>query len=215
MTGCMPVALPTREVEDHLFARGTAVVLGVDEVGRGAIAGPCAVGIAAAPAGMGPWPDGLRDSKLVSERRRGPLAEAVAGWLPIHAVGYSSAVEIDAVGITEALRLAAARAFGSVVASLDPDVTVVVLLDGSHNWLRGLDLPYRVVTRVKADRDCVSVAAASVLAKVDRDQVMAGLAGQHPAYGWESNKGYGSAGHYAAIAEHGPVPGVHRVTWLR
>lgn len=214
-----PATDPTRDLEDSLFSRGAHLIYGVDEVGRGAIAGPVSVGVTAFTPDLGAHPDGLRDSKLISEKKRPIIADAVANWIPVHAVGSASAEEIDSVGITKALALAGMRALADVrdqLTAIGQGTAGWLLLDGSHNWL-GTTHPFSdvtVITRVKADRDCVSVAAASVLAKVSRDQQMIDLAVQHPEYAWEKNKGYGAAAHYAGIQAHGPIPGLHRLTWL-
>jgi ribonuclease HII len=138
-------------------------------------------------------------------------------------VGHASANEIDELGIIGALRLAGNRAWFAVLAAgITPEV---VLLDGSHNWLSpdlqpslfddapaapGCDAP--VHTLVKADMQCLSVAAASILAKVERDTMMGALHAQYPAYGWDENKGYGTAAHKDALRAAGPTP-YHRVSW--
>lgn len=218
-THMSPAVEPTRDLEDTLFARGVPRIYAVDEVGRGAISGDASVGITVFTPDLGPHPDGLRDSKLISEKKRPLIAAAVRDWIPVHAVGSATADEIDTVGITKALALAGMRALSDVrdqLTARGEDTTGWLLLDGSHNWL-GTTHPYpdiTVITRVKADRDCVSVAAASVLAKVDRDQKMVDLALIHPHYAWEKNKGYGAPAHYAGLQTHGPVPGIHRLTWL-
>lgn len=215
----MPAVDPTVETETRLFQMGATVILSIDEVGRGAIAGPCGVGVAAYLPNAAQAPAGIRDSKVVSEKKRIALAPLIAEWLPAYSVGYASADEIDSLGINKGLALAGARALEDTLthlASSGVDASkAIVLLDGSHNWLGAATGGLRVVTQVKADRDCLSVAAASVLAKVGRDTLMEELAEKHPQYGWAGNKGYGAAGHYAAIKEHGPVPGLHRMTWLK
>jgi len=209
---------PTLDVERSLIAQGATIVIGCDEVGRGAIAGPVAVGVAAASSEAiadGLVPVGLRDSKLLSEKRREVLAPLAAGWLP-HAVGSASPDEVESVGIVAALGLAAFRALGDLHRAGTSLVGGVVLLDGSHDWLTPA-LPVgsglRVVTRVKADRDCAVVAAASVIAKVDRDGRMRSAHETAPEYGWRSNKGYGSPGHAAALREHG-THALHRRSWV-
>lgn len=205
---------PTRDVEESLLAAGARFVIGCDEVGRGAIAGPVAVGLAAVAQGFGEHPAGLRDSKLLSEKRREAIAPAAADWARASAVGFASAAEVDELGIIAALGLAGRRALVELheigVAIADS----VVLLDGAHDWVTpALNSPPRVVTRVKADRDCVAVAAASVIAKVRRDRIMIEADAACPGYGWSGNKGYGSPAHFAAIAELGTTS-MHRVTWL-
>lgn len=210
----MPPIDPTRDVENALFANGADWVIGVDEVGLGALAGPVTIAMCAIRPDTPPAPPGLRDSKALTARARTALAPVLDTWAPDYQLGYSTAPEIDAHGITAALQLAARRAWTALAARIHPTERTVLLLDGSNNWLAGLHLPQQVITRVKADRDCVCVAAASVLAKTARDTLLEQLHEQHPQYAWNSNKGYGSAAHRAGIAEYGPVPGLHRHTWL-
>ncbi|MDM4762902.1 ribonuclease HII [Galbitalea sp. SE-J8] len=207
-----PVVDPTRRAELALHRAGARYVIGADEVGRGAIAGPVAVGVAVVEHRMRSAPAGLRDSKLLSEKRREALHPLVERWAIHSAVGLATAAEIDEVGIIRALGLAGARA----IARLDPLVLAeaVVLLDGNHDYLSAaLEPRLPVHTRIKADQDCTAVAAASVLAKVHRDRLMIAAHADAPVYGWSANKGYAAAAHYAAIAEHGPHA-LHRATWL-
>lgn len=179
------------------------------------MAGPVSVGMAVIDAGNTEIPDGLRDSKLLSEKRREVLAPIAAEWVLHSAVGEASAAEVDELGITACLGLAGKRALLALHASGADIAASVVLLDGSQDWLNpALASPLRVQTRIKADRDCASVAAASVIAKVNRDRFMIAAHEHHPLYGWEGNKGYGSPAHMAAIAEHGATP-LHRVTWIK
>ena len=205
---------PTLEVELAAFAAGAELVIGLDEVGRGAIAGPVAVGAHAVPLGVEAFPEGLRDSKLLSEKKREAIAPLVNEWGP-GAVGFATADEIDEHGITAMLGESARRALLELhTAGVSVDRALIVL-DGSHDWLSPvLRAPLNVVTRVGADRACASVAAASVRAKVARDAVMRAAHEDHPHYGWASNKGYGAAAHYAGIAEHG-LTGFHRKTWIK
>ncbi len=210
----MAVADPTLEVETLLHEQGVPFVIGCDEVGRGAIAGPVAVGLSVVDAGVGGHPLGLRDSKLLSEKRREELSPLAASWVRHSTVGLASPEEVDEIGIIAALGLAGRRALTALHEAGVPILRSVVLLDGSHDWLTpALASPPRVETRVKADRDCASVAAASVIAKVHRDRIMRELDAVHPGYGWAGNKGYGSADHFAAIAALG-ASDHHRRTWL-
>lgn len=205
---------PTLAFELEHFERGAALVIGVDEVGRGAIAGPVAVGVHAVVAGTAEFPEGLRDSKLLSEKRRETLHPHVEAW-GAGAVGFSEASEIDEHGITAMLGEAARRALLELHRSGVAVERAVILLDGSHDWLTPvLRSPLHVVTRVGADRSCAAVAAASVRAKVLRDALMRDAHGERPHYAWASNKGYGSKAHYAGIAEHGLTP-LHRRTWIK
>lgn len=210
-----PAVEPTLDVERALHAEGAEWVVGCDEVGRGAIAGPVAVGMAAVLVDCVAPPAGLRDSKLLSEKRREALHPLTAEWCRRHAVGLASADEVDRFGIVAALGLAGRRALVDLHHQGVAVPRSVVVLDGSHDWLTpALVSPPEVRTRVKADRDCASVAAASVLAKVHRDRLMVAAHDEHPGYAWASNKGYGSPAHYAGLAEHGSSP-LHRTSWLR
>lgn len=206
--------VPNLEVETALHGSGVRLVIGCDEVGRGAIAGPVAVGLCVVDATVGPVPIGLKDSKLLSEKRREAIAPLAAQWVLFSAVGTASAQEVDGVGIIAALGLAGKRALVMLHEQGAAIRDGAVLLDGSHDWLTSaLASPLRVITRVKADRDCASVAAASVIAKVHRDRLMIQADAAQPGYGWSGNKGYGSAGHFAAIAQLGATE-FHRHTWL-
>jgi ribonuclease HII len=205
---------PHLEVERALIARGFSAVIGVDEVGRGALAGPVSVGAVAWWPVLDTPPLGVRDSKKVPEKARDGLAEAIRAWTPAVAVGHADPHEVDGQGIVGALGLAAARAVAHVVRLLGSGGKPVVLLDGSQDWLtRALGFPLPVVTQVKADRDCVSVAAASVVAKAERDGVMRQLAVSFPDYGFASHKGYGSAAHMAALRTAG-LSAVHRRSFV-
>ncbi|THG32060.1 ribonuclease HII [Naasia lichenicola] len=198
---------------------GAEFVIGCDEVGRGAIAGPVAVGVCIVDIRKR-VPRGLRDSKLLSEKVRESLAPPVAGWAVGSAIGMSSNDEIDRFGLTIALGLAGSRA---VIGLLEQGFELggsALILDGKFDYLtpalarEGVGSGPRVVTRIKADMDCASVSGASVLAKVARDRLMIDHHEQRPHYGWVSNKGYGSASHWAAIDQVGPSE-LHRHTWLR
>jgi ribonuclease HII len=210
----MAVADPTLDVETGLHDGGARFVIGCDEVGRGAIAGPVGVGLVVIDRNVGPLPPGLRDSKMLSEKRREECAPLAESWVLHAAVGLSSAAEIDSIGIMAALGLAARRALvrlHELGARIDLSV---VLLDGSYDWLTpALSKPPRVHTLAKADRDCASVAAASVIAKVHRDRLMIEADARIPGYHWSGNKGYGSSEHYAALDRQGPSE-LHRRTWL-
>jgi ribonuclease HII len=213
--GTVVSAAPTLEVEHALFAAGAPVVIGVDEVGRGAVAGIVAVGVCAILPDVDAPPLRLRDSKLLSPARRAEVEPLVRVWSAAVAVGEAEPSEIDAHGIVAALGMAARRGL-IALHELGVDVAAAtVLLDGSHDWLTpALRSPPRIQTRIKADRDCASVAGASVVAKQHRDALMVADHERWPLYGWNGNKGYGSPAHLAAVFEHGPSPR-HRVTWLR
>jgi ribonuclease HII len=216
----MPPVSVSLRAERQLLRDGATVVCGVDEVGRGALSGPVTVGVVLVDARMRSLP-GVRDSKLLTPIARQALVPRIQRWALGYAVGHASAAEIDEVGIIAALRRAGLRALAAL--PVRPDA---ILLDGSHDWLTTpgqgslLDEPNPdsgagigpVTTRVKADLTCASVAAASVLAKTERDAIMADLAREHPAYGWAENKGYASPEHVAALQERGPCEW-HRRSW--
>ncbi|WP_255491811.1 MULTISPECIES: ribonuclease HII [unclassified Actinotalea] len=225
-----PQVRPDLRHERALLRAGARVVVGMDEVGRGALAGPVSVGAVAVDLTTRTCPQGVADSKLLTPLARQRLLPALGRWGLARAVGHAQPEEIDALGIIAALRLAGHRALDALVAcGVEPDL---VLLDGSHDWLSppaqaslfedDPDAPavagdvrhggLAVRTRVKADRTCASVAAASVLAKCERDARMVELARQHPAFGWEENKGYGSSEHVRALRDLGPTP-LHRRSW--
>jgi ribonuclease HII len=198
---------PTLDTERSLFADGVRVVAGMDEVGRGAIAGPVTIGVVAVNSDVAEMPMGLRDSKLMTPKRREAMVSTVQQWSLGWATGSATSQEIDAFGIMSALGLAASRALQAL--SIQPDV---VILDGNTSFLLEEEGGPRVVTRVKADQDVACVAAASVIAKVERDALMTQLHEQFPHYGWSSNKGYGAKVHTDAIATHG-LCDFHRKSW--
>ncbi|RNL87668.1 ribonuclease HII [Halostreptopolyspora alba] len=196
------IEAPTYELENELAAAGAGVIAGVDEVGRGAWAGPVVV-CAAVTDGSDP-PEGLTDSKRLTPKRRVDLESRVRPWVRDHAIGRSEPEEIDTVGLTEALRRAAVRALEGL--RQRPDA---VILDGKHDFLGD---PWTVRTEIRADSSCVSVASASILAKVNRDTYMAGLDEEFPGYGLATAVGYPSPAHRATLAEKGPTPH-HRMSW--
>ncbi|MER0240770.1 ribonuclease HII [Streptomyces sp. HSW2009] len=199
----MPYEPPTHTVERSLRAKtGAKVVAGVDEVGRGAWAGP--VTVCAAITGLRRPPAGLTDSKLLTRERRTRLAAELTTWVTAHALGHSSPEEIDELGMTEALRLAATRALTAL--PVRPDA---VILDGKHDYLGA---PWQVRTVIKGDQSCIAVAAASVLAKVQRDAMMAELGAGCATFCFEDNVGYPSPTHRAALEDLGPTPH-HRLSW--
>lgn len=205
---------PTLRVEKALWAEGRTVIA-CDEVGRGALAGPVAVGAAV----MAPRtqrvrvPEGLRDSKLIPEARRAAMADTARSWVDATALGWATAAEIDAVGITRALGLAAQRALNALRAQGVGFADAVVLLDGNHDYISPV-APLECAVRpiIKGDRDCASASAASVVAKVARDALMVDLHQHDPVYRWERNKGYASLEHRSAIDAHG-LSAHHRASW--
>jgi len=213
---------PSLNLERELWASGARFIIGMDEVGRGAIAGPVAVGVAILDSldsrVESPWPSNLKDSKLLSEKARNEILEPVQAWVAGHAVGMASANEIDSKGIVQALALSASRALDKLLAdaSLRQAIAVdgaMIILDGSHNWLGAKASGIPVLVRTKADRDCVSVAAASVISKVERDNLMIELAKTYADFGFDGHKGYASEAHIQAIKTVGPSA-EHRHTWL-
>lgn len=180
----------------------------MDEVGRGAWAGPVTVGAVALRSPAAPSaPTGVRDSKQLSPRRRERLFAELADWLSTdHAaatVGHASARDCDELGMTAAVGLAASRALKAL--ALSPDR---VLVDGKQAFVDGL----ATTAVVKGDDTCWSIAAASVVAKVTRDELMAGAATTFSPYGFERNVGYPAPVHRAALASHGPCA-LHRMSW--
>ncbi|MFI5547095.1 ribonuclease HII [Streptomyces sp. NPDC051815] len=202
----MPYEAPTHTVERSLRATtGAKVVAGVDEVGRGAWAGP--VTVCAAITGLRRPPAGLTDSKLLTPKRRDALLDVLEDWVTAYGLGHSTPEEIDALGMTAALRLAAERALGAL--PVRPDA---VILDGKHDYLGS---PWQVRTVIKGDQSCIAVAAASVIAKVRRDRMMADLGerdGSLADFGFAANAGYPSPVHRAALEVQGPTP-YHRLSW--
>lgn len=198
---------PTLDVEREFFASGARIVAGMDEVGRGAIAGPVTIGVVAIDASVGEIPTGLRDSKLMTPKRREAMVPIAKEWGLSWATGSATATEIDKFGIVTALGLAASRALQNL--GVVPDV---VILDGNTSFLVEEDGGPRIVTRIKADQDCACVSAASVIAKVERDTLMTQLHNQFPQYGWDGNKGYGAKVHTDAIKTHG-LTDLHRRSW--
>ncbi len=209
---------PSLRIERELQRAGHRVLAGMDEVGRGALAGPVSVGVVVIDETCRSAPTGVKDSKLLSAATREAMVPRLTRWARAHAVGHAQPAEIDAIGIIAALRLAGMRALAQI--EIVPDL---VILDGNHDWLTdphevGLlgELTGRttppVHTLVKGDLRCSSVAAASVLAKVERDGIMAELDRAHPHYGWAHNKGYSAAAHMDALSEHGACD-QHRRSW--
>ncbi len=209
---------PDLTLERELFKNHNLLV-GIDEVGRGAYAGPVTVGVCIIDPNCVSIPAGLKDSKLLSLIAREKLIPNIASWALATAIGDAQAFEIDEIGMTAALRLAANRAINSL--ELKPEVAI---LDGSHNWLtpptRDLfsepptenEYAGKVVMKVKADMTCASVAAASVVAKVHRDALMRQYEGQFPGYGFADNVGYGTSAHRDAISQKG-LTSIHRKSW--
>jgi ribonuclease HII len=205
------ITSPTLRVERSIIRNHGGLLLVADEVGRGSYAGPVTCGVVIIEKDT-PHLKGVRDSKLLTPRMRGLLVEPIRSWCVAWGVGHASAAEIDDVGMTAALRIAVHRA-----AEQTGMVPAAVLIDGNVDWysLPGLgntDSRLPVYTRVKADVTCTAVAAASIIAKETRDQIMRDLAADNSQYNWEANKGYLTSGHLKAIREHG-LSEHHRRSW--
>ena len=190
------------EIERELHAEGIGLICGVDEAGRGPLAGPvCAAAVILPPETELP---GLNDSKKLSEKKREQLFPEIQRIALAWSVAFASVEEIEARNILGATMLAMNRAIAGL--SLTPDLA---LIDGNRN--KEIKVPSRCV--VHGDARCASIAAASILAKVSRDHLMLELAREYPQYGFEKHKGYGTRAHYAALREYGPCP-AHRPSFL-
>ncbi len=197
-------AAPSLLLERELWDEGHDVVVGVDEVGRGAWAGPISVGAAVLPRDRRVYR--VRDSKMLSEDERERLFDRLAAWCRAWAVGHASQEECDRLGMSAAQKLAAARAVDAL--GLEPDR---VLIDGRWDFVgRGPTVTRRIV---KGDATCLSIAAASILAKVTRDRIMRAEAEHYPGYDFDLNKGYPCPRHKAALKAWGPSS-IHRRTWV-
>lgn len=181
------------------------VLVGLDEVGRGPLAGPLAVGAVVLPRDA--VIVGLNDSKQLSEKKRGELADQIKAQALAWSVQYVQPSDIDSHGMTACLK----AAFSAAVADIEAQgiVPEVVLLDGNP-----LHFDPREVNVVKGDAKCASIAAASIIAKVERDSLMVRYSAEYPQYGFDSNKGYGSAQHQEAIRRFGLTP-IHRASFCR
>jgi len=193
--------VPNLSTERELWDEG-AVVVGVDEVGRGSWAGPISVGAAVIP--QEKRVRKVRDSKMLTEPEREHLFPRLAEWCATWAVGHASQQECDDLGMSAAQKLAARRAIASL--SVTPDV---VLVDGNWDFVGGP----RVKRLIKGDARCLSIATASVLAKVTRDRIMRAEAEHFPGYDFDLNKGYPCPRHKAALAAWGPTS-IHRRAWV-
>jgi len=214
---------PTLDFENNLFSRGAKLIAGMDEVGRGCLAGPVSVGVAVINIDCINPPENLADSKLLTHEQREELLPLVKTWVKDFAVGHASNNEIDEIGLTRALRRAGRRALVQLVTKPDH-----LILDGKHNWLMpeketqnmfeqefddgSLSVDLKIITQIKADLTCASVAAASIVAKTTRDQMMAELSKEFPNYFWAENKGYAAPEHLEAIKSFGATK-YHRVSW--
>ena len=191
------------EIEDGVYAEGYKVICGVDEAGRGPLAGPvCAAAVILSPHLEIP---GLTDSKKLTDKKRRELFPLIQEQAIAYGIGFATEKEIDEINILQATFLAMQRAMDQLEGKAD-----FALIDGN----REKDFGIPVKTVVKGDSLSANIAAASVLAKVTRDDLMVRMAEEYPQYGFEIHKGYGTKAHYAALTEHGPSP-VHRMTFLK
>jgi ribonuclease HII len=193
---------PSLRYERALWSDGATTVVGLDEVGRGAWAGPLTIGAAIVPADRRVYK--IRDSKMLTEGEREALFDRITGWCQAWAVGHASQSECDELGMSEAQRLAARRAIEGLAMPVDH-----VLLDGKWDFV-GTGNVTRIV---KGDALSVSIAAASIVAKVTRDRIMRRVARAYPGYDFEHNKGYPCPRHKAALQAWGPT-GIHRRSWV-
>lgn len=191
------------EIEQRHFDRGIELICGVDEAGRGPLAGPVCAAAVILPKNI--EIPGLDDSKKLSDKRRRELFPIIKEQAVAYAIAFADHKEIDEINILQATFLAMERAITGL--SVKPELA---LIDGN----REKDFGIPVETVIKGDSLSASIAAASVLAKVARDDLMLAAAEEYPQYGFEIHKGYGTKAHYAALAEHGPCP-IHRMTFLK
>ena len=191
------------EIEQSYFDRGIKIICGVDEAGRGPLAGPvCAAAVILPPNAEIP---GLNDSKKLSDEKRRELYPVIKEQAIAYGIAFADHSEIDEINILQATYLAMERAINQL--SVKPELA---LIDGN----RAKDFGIPVETVVHGDSLSASIAAASVLAKVTRDDYMLQMAEAYPGYDFEIHKGYGTKAHYAALTELGPCP-IHRMTFLK
>lgn len=191
------------EIEDSLYAEGYEMICGVDEAGRGPLAGPVCAAAVILPKGL--ELPGLNDSKKLSDKKRRELFPIIKEQAIAYGIGLVSHEEIDAINILQATYLAMERAIAQLDGKAD-----FALIDG--NRAKDFGIPLRTV--VKGDSLSASIAAASVLAKVTRDDIMLEMAEKYPEYGFEVHKGYGTKAHYEALRAYGHCP-IHRMTFLK
>lgn len=191
------------EIEDSFYSEDIQVICGVDEAGRGPLAGPvCAAAVILPKHAEIP---GLTDSKKLSDKKRRELFPLIQEQAVAYGIGFATEQEIDEINILQATFLAMQRALDQL--KVKPDLA---LIDGN----REKDFGVPVKTVVKGDSLSANIAAASILAKVSRDNLMEEMAKTYPQYGFEIHKGYGTKAHYAALREFGATP-IHRITFLK
>jgi ribonuclease HII len=191
------------EIEDSYYAQGITTICGVDEAGRGPLAGPVCAAAVILPSHL--EIPGLNDSKKLTDKRRRELAPIIKEQAIAYAIAFATHEEIDQINILQATFLAMQRALDQL--GVKPDLA---LIDGN----REKDFGIPVKTVVKGDSLSANIAAASILAKVTRDDWMEEMAEKYPEYGFEIHKGYGTKAHYAALTEHGATD-IHRMTFLK
>ncbi len=190
-------------IEEEMFAQGYEIIAGVDEAGRGPLAGPVCAAAVILPKGL--LIPGLNDSKKLTDKKRRELMPIIQEQALAYGIAFASHDEIDQINILQATFLAMERALEQL--NLKPDLA---LIDGNRE--KDFGLPVKTV--IKGDSLSANIAAASVLAKVTRDLWMEDVAEEYPQYAFEIHKGYGTKAHYAALTEHGPSP-IHRMTFLK
>ena len=191
------------EIEEQAYAEGYTVICGVDEAGRGPLAGPVCAAAVILPRGH--QIPGLNDSKKLTDKKRRELFPLIKEQAIAYGIGMASHEEIDEINILQATYLAMERAIAQLEGKAD-----LALIDGN----RARDFGMAVRTVVKGDSLSANIAAASVLAKVTRDDLMVEMAQEFPGYGFEVHKGYGTKAHYEALREMGPCA-IHRMTFLK
>ena len=191
------------EIEEGYYAQGFKVICGVDEAGRGPLAGPVCAAAVILPEHL--ELPGLTDSKKLTDKKRRELYPIIKEQAIAYGIGFADQQEIDEINILQATFLAMSRALEQL--GVKPELA---LIDGN----REKDFGIPVKTVVKGDSLSANIAAASVLAKVTRDDLMVEMARKYPEYGFEIHKGYGTKAHYAALREHGPCP-IHRMSFLK
>lgn len=191
------------EIEDSFYAQGVKMICGVDEAGRGPLAGPVCAAAVILPEHL--EITGLTDSKKLSDKRRRELFPVIKENAIAYGIGIASEKEIDEINILQATFLAMQRAIDQLEGKVE-----LALIDGNRE--KDFGLPVKTV--IKGDSLSANIAAASVLAKVTRDDMMEELSKEYPEYGFEVHKGYGTKAHYAALTEYGPCP-IHRISFLK
>ncbi len=190
-------------LENGIYASGVNILCGVDEAGRGPLAGPVCAAAVILPRGL--EIPGLNDSKKLSEKRREALYDVIISSAAAYGIAFADVEEIERLNILHATFLAMNRAIAQLSVKSE-----LALIDGNRD--SDIEVPSRCI--VKGDSRCADIAAASILAKVTRDRYMIKMAEQYPQYGFEQHKGYGTKQHYAALREYGATP-IHRMSFLR